>query len=62
MPGRSICEAGNVADTVREEGGESGFLVVQEGAEEGVGRVVIWDVVEGEGDGCAVAEGAPGMS
>lgn len=60
VPGRGVGEARYVADAVGEEGGGGGVLRVQQVSEEGVGRVGLGDVGEGQGDGCAVAEGAPG--
>ena len=60
VPGRGVGEAGDVADAVGEEGGGCGVLGVEERGEEGVRGVCGWDVQEGERDGCAVAEGAPG--
>lgn len=61
VPGGGVCEFGNVPDSVGEEGGGCGVLGVEEGTQEdvdGVGRG--GEVLEGDGCGCAVAEGAPG--
>ena len=60
VPGGGVGEARYVADAVGEESGGGGVLRVQEMSEESVGWVGLGDVGEGQGNGRAVAEGAPG--